>query len=222
MKVYVIIAAGGVGVRMNGGQPKQLLVLNGKSVLLHTIEAFNQALENGQIVIAVPQDYKQKFVDIVENNQLQNCSIVVGGNTRWDSVKNALATISDTEALVLVHDAARCLVSHDLIKLAKEVAEQKGNAVPVLDCTDSIRVLEGEQSSAIDRSIIKFVQTPQAFQIAQLQAAAANTDGFSYSDEASAVEAAGYFINLINGEQRNIKITNPVDLQIASFYLNQP
>jgi 2-C-methyl-D-erythritol 4-phosphate cytidylyltransferase len=223
MKRVAVIVAGGSGTRMGMEVPKQFLLLNGKAILIHAISAFLYAYPDIHIVLVLPKEYIELAKELVGQESLTpNIEFVEGGATRFGSVKNGLQHANDAE-LVFVHDAVRCLVTPGLIKTCSETASQKGSAIPVIPVRDSMRRVDlDEQSSVIvNRENLVIVQTPQTFKKDILLSAFDVDYSPSFTDEASVVEAAGYQVHLVPGEETNIKITFPDDLQYAEWRLNK-
>lgn len=218
-KKVAVIVAGGVGVRMQADKPKQFLSLEGHSILERTIQTFLKSYKDLQLVLVLPADHLEEGRTMTQSlNEEGRIRYVVGGETRFHSVQNGLRTIQDT-SIVFVHDAVRCLLSMDLIHRCHDQALQLGSAVPAIEATDSIRVVENELNRAIPRSQVRLIQTPQTFRSDILLAAYETSYQTSFTDEASVVEAAGGEVHLINGEMQNIKITSPLDLLVAAEYL---
>ena len=145
--------------------------------------------------------------------------VVMGGETRFNSVKNGLDAITDEEGLVAIHDGVRPLIGKELIHRVFHAAEENGNAIPVVSVNDSLRKIEGEDNSPVNRDDFKIVQTPQCFELSVIKRAFNQSFSPAFTDEASVVESAGETIHLVEGERINIKITTPADLLIAeSFY----
>jgi 2-C-methyl-D-erythritol 4-phosphate cytidylyltransferase len=216
MNKYVIIAAGGIGTRMQTELPKQYLLLHNVPILCITLKKFLVTFEDIHIIIAAPKEYiayTKKL--LVENGIENNIQIVEGGSTRFHSVLNGLQLITETEAIVFVHDAARCMVSPKLITQCYTTALEKGNAVPAVQSVDSLRLITENGNTILNRNKVRCIQTPQTFQLAILQKAFQQNYEESFTDEASVLEKIGEKINLIDGEISNIKITTPLDLQIA-------
>jgi 2-C-methyl-D-erythritol 4-phosphate cytidylyltransferase len=140
--------------------------------------------------------------------------ITVGGETRFDSVKNGLKHVNEN-SIVFVHDGVRCLVSEKLIHRCYDEAVEKGNAVPAIKANDSLRIETNDGNEIIDRNKIRIMQTPKNFKSELIKPAFEQTYSESFTDEASVVESMGAKINLIEGESTNIKITQPIDLVIA-------
>ena len=221
MQKYVIIAAGGVGTRMQSTIPKQFLLVHSKPVLYYTILQFVNAYTDITIILAVPKNYIESVKELVTNYFASiEIQIVEGGATRYQSVSNALQQINIDDAVIFVHDAARCMVSVALIQHCYEQTLVNGNAIPCITPTDSVRLVEVNENKYVDRNVIKLIQTPQTFMAADLKEAFALTYKASFTDEASVAENAGITINLVQGEVNNIKITTPIDLQLASLLLH--
>ncbi len=222
MNYYVIIAAGGIGTRMQSATPKQFLQLNSQPIIVHTIAQFIKAIPTVKCIIATPLHLINYTIELLTKyNIIDSCTVIAGGETRFNSVQNCLQTIDkNQEAIVLVQDAARCLVTTNLIKQCIATTIAKGNAVPAIAVTDSLRKVNANGvNEIIDRTLIRSIQTPQVFYNSILQKAFAQTYSPSFTDEASVVEQLGVVINLIEGETTNLKITNPIDIVIAEKIL---
>ena len=224
MKRYAIIVAGGSGSRFGSNTPKQFLSLSGKPVLMHTIDKF-AALAGVEIIVVLPAAFVGWWHDLcAEYGFATEHRVVVGGANRFDSVKNAIVTISvqpgDT---IAVHDGVRPLASTELIASAFACAEEKGSAIPVVAVTDSIRrVLDGNGSSEpLSRESLRAVQTPQVFDAVALRSAYNAEYSPFYTDDASVLEHNGGVIHMIDGEVTNIKITHPDDLTIAEMLMKR-
>jgi 2-C-methyl-D-erythritol 4-phosphate cytidylyltransferase len=221
MKKYVIIVAGGNGSRMNSSIPKQFLLLKGKPVLYYAINTFLQTFDDCKIILVLPEEHiaaGQEIIDaFFDYNRIE---IVIGGRTRFHSVQNGLAKVDDEESVIFVHDAVRPMVSSALIYRCLAAVIELGTAIPVIDCKDSVRIINEEGNEAIERNSIKLVQTPQAFH-GKILLPAFNIDyKEKFTDEASVVEAFGLKVSLVEGEDENIKITKPTDLIIAESILS--
>lgn len=214
-----IIVAGGKGVRMQTDIPKQFIEIQGKPILMHTIEAFLRFDFSMQIVIVLPstqidfwKNLCKKHAFVVKHN------IIVGGQNRFQSVKNGLDAVQ-SPAFVAVHDGVRPLVSVETINRCFEVAEKTGNAIPVIDLVDSIRQITESGSVSVDRKAYKLVQTPQVFDSELLKNAYKQNFSELFTDDASVVENLGVKINLVEGNRENIKITTTFDLLLAEILL---
>jgi 2-C-methyl-D-erythritol 4-phosphate cytidylyltransferase len=223
MKKYAIIVAGGTGTRMGRAIPKQFLLLHDRPVLYYTLKAFLEAYEDLQIILVLPEEYSDMGKEIIDAYfDYTRIQVTFGGEMRFHSVRNGLKLV-DQESIVFVHDAVRCLVSIDLIQLCYEHTLLMGSAVPVVRPRDSIRFLneEGNDNEVLDRNKVVMVQTPQTFHSKILLPAFEIDYKERFTDEATVVEAFGLKISLVEGEEDNIKITRPVDLQIAEALLEE-
>jgi 2-C-methyl-D-erythritol 4-phosphate cytidylyltransferase len=222
MKKYAVLVAGGSGTRMNSSVPKQFLELKGKPVLCHTISVFLNAYSDIRIVLVLPKTFLEEGQNIIQTHfpGLSNFSIVEGGDTRFHSVKNGLNKV-EHDSIVFVHDAVRCMLTEGLIHRLYDAALEKGNAVPMVLSKDSVRIMEEGGSRTVDRSKLALIQTPQVFK-AEMLLNAFNADyRDTFTDEASVAEAAGISIHLVQGEDNNLKITQPIDLVVAEQLLSQ-
>ena len=222
---FVIIVAGGKGLRMGSDIPKQFLPIGGKPVLMRTLERFRAYSEALQIILVLPeaqQDYWQKLCqqyDFQVDYQIAN-----GGQTRFHSVQNGLALIpDDAEGVVGVHDGVRPFPSIEVIALCYETARTAKAVIPVIPIVETVRqILPSNQSNpntpssiTVPRDQYRLVQTPQTFDIQLLKAANRQPYNDGFTDDASVVESYGHQITLVEGNRENIKITTPFDLKIA-------
>lgn len=215
---YVIIVAGGIGRRMNSTTPKQFLLLHGKPVLLRTIEAFYQYSSSVKIILGLPQPYIKEWEELCHHHEHQiNEKIVEGGETRFQTVKKCLEEISESNGCVAIHDGVRPLISREIIKNSFLIAKTGIGAVTTVPLKESLRTNNPNgQTRAVDREEYVLVQTPQTFPVQQIKEAYQQKELPSFTDDASVFEKAGFLISLIQGSERNIKITTPFDLEIAS------
>jgi 2-C-methyl-D-erythritol 4-phosphate cytidylyltransferase len=221
LKKYAIIVAAGMGTRMQGMLPKQFLLLRDKPVLLYTLNAFLDAYVDMEIILVLPQQFMAKGEEITRlSGSSQRVKMVTGGETRFQSVKNALPQIS-RDSIVFVHDGVRCLVSKELIHRCYTEAMEKGNAVPSLRPADSVRVEEPGGNRSVDRETIRIIQTPQTFMADMLKKGFEQEFQETFTDEANVIEQLGVKINLVEGESINIKITRPIDLVIAAEIIRE-
>ena len=225
MKTIAIIVAGGSGTRFGAQVPKQFLELGGKPILMRTVEAFEEALTNGEheIVVTLPADQIGVWQDLCARHGLAvPHRVVPGGETRWHSVKNALDSIDNPAAadVIAVHDGVRPLASVELIQRTLDTAHRCGTAIPVVMLNDSVRQVADEESHALDRSSLRAVQTPQAFEAQLLLDAYRQPFEPTFTDDASVVERMGRAVTLVEGEPTNLKITRPMDLALAEYLLN--
>jgi 2-C-methyl-D-erythritol 4-phosphate cytidylyltransferase len=219
LEKYAIVVGGGSGTRMNTPVPKQFMLLDGRPVLMHTIKKFAEAdLEIKIIVVLRPDQFEfWKQLCIQYDFQIPH-QLCEGGETRFLSVKNGLSLIQ-AEGIIGIHDAARPLVNKKTIQTAFKAAEMYGNAVPAIPIQDSIRQIDSGNSTSVDRSKYCIIQTPQCFVSKILLRAYTQEYKFTFTDDASVVEALGEKIHLIDGSSDNIKITTPKDMVIAEALL---
>ncbi len=217
-----IIVAGGTGSRMQSTTPKQFLLLAGKPLLCHTLDRFFEALPGGEIILVLPGDQVPVWEALCQEYQYHKQVLVTaGGDTRYGSVKNGLARAGQQDAIIAVHDGVRPLITTALIRTLFEAAAEQGNAIPAVSLKDSIRLLTGEGSKAVDRGQYRAVQTPQCFKAPQLFEAYQLPFQAHFTDDASVVEAAGFPLHLVEGDPENLKITTPVDLKLAEAILEE-
>ena len=215
MQIFAVLVAGGIGSRMKSEIPKQFLTLINKPVFIHTIEKFQQAIPEIQIILVLPEEHVATGQDLLNDfHSSANISITTGGMTRFHSVQNGLSCIREN-GIVLVHDAVRCLVSTQLISKSVEACKNYGSAIPVVASKDSVRIKSDNQYKVADRNDVMLVQTPQVFHADILKQAFKAAYNDTFTDEATVVEHAGHTLHFVEGEINNIKITTPVDLLIA-------
>ena len=215
MKLYALIVAGGTGERMKSEIPKQFIEIDGKPILMHTIERFLDFDRSIEIITVLP-DNQLRFWNELQKKYSFTIphTLVKGGKTRFDSVKNGLG-FTDEPGLVAIHDGVRPFVSIDTIKRCFETAGRLGNAIPVISPSDSLRITTENGSEPIDRTKIKLIQTPQVFRTDLIMYAYRQDYLPEFTDDAMVLERTGEKINLVEGNRENIKITNPEDLIIA-------
>ena len=216
---YVIIVAGGKGLRMGGDVPKQFQLLGNQPVLMHTLQRFADDCKDLQIILVLPQEQIEYWSDLGEKYHFGvEHWIVAGGETRFNSVQNGLAQIpDDAEGVVAVHDGVRPLVSREVIEKCFEEARRKKAVVPVVPVVESLRHVS---DGAVPRADYRLVQTPQTFDIQLLKQAYRQPFSKDFTDDASVVEAFGHPISMVEGNRENIKLTTPFDLKIAEAIIN--
>lgn len=220
---YVIIVAGGKGLRMGSDIPKQFLPVGGRPVLMRTIERFREFSADLQIILVLPkaqQDYWRELCrkyDFPLPQQGGSYLMADGGETRFHSVQHGLALIpDDAQGVVGVHDGVRPFPSIEVIRNCYETAHTKKAVIPVVPVVETLRhVTEGTKP----RGDYRLVQTPQTFDIQLLKAANRQPYCDAFTDDASVVEAFGHAITLVDGNRENIKITTPYDLKIAEVLI---
>ena len=218
---YIIIVAGGKGLRMGSDIPKQFLPIGGKPVLMRTLERFRTYSTGLQIILVLPeaqQDYWRKLCE--EYHFDVEYQLANGGQTRFHSVQNGLALVpDDAEGVVGVHDGVRPFPSIEVIRNCYETARTAKAVIPVIPVVETVRHLEGDKSVTVPRGDYRLVQTPQTFDIQLLKAANRQPYNDGFTDDASVVESYGHAITLVEGNRENIKITTPYDLKIAEVLI---
>jgi 2-C-methyl-D-erythritol 4-phosphate cytidylyltransferase len=223
MNDYVIIVAGGKGLRMGSDIPKQFLPICGKPVLMRTIERFREYSENLQIILVLPETQQEYWQELCSQYDFKvDYQLANGGQTRFHSVQNGLALVSDnTEGVVGVHDGVRPFPSIEVIRNCYERARTAKAVIPVIPVVETIRHLTKYQtlceaeSNTVPRDEYRLVQTPQTFDIQLLKAANRQSYHDGFTDDASVVESYGHQITLVEGNRENIKITTPYDIIVA-------
>lgn len=226
IRIGFIIVAGGSGLRMGAGIPKQFLPLGGRPVLLRTMEAIAAAVPEAETVVVLPAAHIGTLHELCERF---GCTVryraTAGGASRFESVEAGLKALPDDCSLIAVHDGVRPLVTADMIRRGLDCARTNRTAIPVIPVTDTIREVAAEGSShTIDRSKLRAVQTPQIFDGELLRRAyrdaAAMNDKSRFTDDASVVEDFGTVISLYEGSRENLKLTTPADMTIAEAILS--
>jgi len=218
---FAILVAGGSGTRMGADRPKQFLLLRGEPVLLHTLRRFAApALAVAQIVVVLPADQMETWQQLCAEFAVTiPHTLVVGGTSRWASVKAGLAALKDhAEGLVAVHDGVRPLVSQAVVERTYAAAATHAAAAAAVMPKDSVRLVSPHGSSAQNRNRLRLMQTPQTFEIDLLRRAYAMPELASFTDDATVVDDLCR-VQLVDGDYRNLKITTPEDLVIAEALL---
>lgn len=221
---YVLILAGGEGSRLGGDMPKQFRMLNGLPLLWWSVKAFHEEDPSTRIILVLHPGFFDAW-DIIYSEMRESDKIEVeiccGGRSRAESVKNGLMDVPSGEnVLVAVHDAARPLVSVFLIRRGWCAAIESRACVPAVALTDSIRRLSPEGSVSVNRRDYVAVQTPQVFDASLLKEAYEKaTDLSLFTDDASVAEAAGIDVTLFDGDHGNMKVTNPLDIEVAEVIM---
>ena len=214
---YVIIVAGGKGLRMGSDIPKQFLPIGGKPVLMRTLERFREYSTELQIILVLPENQQDYWLQLCQQYHFEvKYQLANGGQTRFHSVQNGLALVpDDADGVVGVHDGVRPFPSIDVIKNCYEAARTAKAVIPVIPVVETVRHLEGEGSVTVPRGDYRLVQTPQTFDIQLLKAANRQPYHDGFTDDASVVESYGHAITLVEGNRENIKITTPYDIVVA-------
>ncbi len=221
---YIIIVAGGKGLRMGGDIPKQFMKIGGEPVLMHTLRRFREYSEKLNIILVLPHDQQDYWQQLCQEHHFDvKHQVVDGGETRFDSSKNGLSAIpDDAEGVVGIHDGVRPFVSVEVIDRCFETARDEYACIPVLPVTDTLRYIDPHGGGKnVMRSDYRIVQTPQAFDIALLKQAFNRPYQESFTDDASVVEALGCQVQMVEGNRENIKITTPFDLAVAETLMKR-
>lgn len=221
IREYALVVAGGKGTRIPGTLPKQFLPLNGRPILLHTLDAFHRYNTQLPVVLVLPADDRDTWVRITQEHQVHNSiTLVDGGETRFQSVRNGLAVLSG-DGLVAIHDGVRPLISEDIIGASFRLAAAHKTAIAAVRLKESIRMTDQDTTRAVDRSRFRLIQTPQTFDLSLIRKAYQQKEDATMTDDASVAERAGFSISLFEGSYENIKITTPEDLVVAEALLKQ-
>ncbi len=219
---YALIVAGGSGKRFGSGTPKQFLNINGKPILMHTIEAFYNADNTTDIIITLPKEQISYWERLcILHGFVIKHRIVEGGDTRTMSVKNGLSVIENHESVVSIHDGVRPIISEKIIDNCYSVAALNGAAVPAVKVVDTIRHIDPATglSKTLNRDNLVAVQTPQTFRTNEIISAYNKISSDGFTDDASVYEKTGRHVTLVEGDVKNIKITHPTDIIIAETIL---
>lgn len=215
---YIIIVAGGKGLRMGSDVPKQFLPVKGMPVLMRTISRFHECNPSMQIILVLPHHQQQYWHDLCSQYVFGIAHTVVdGGDTRFASSRNGLDAIpDDATGTVGIHDGVRPFVAAEVISRCYDAARAHGAAIPVMPVTDTLRRIDSATTGHnVLRTDYRIVQTPQVFDIALLKRAFTQPFREEFTDDASVVEAMGCSVEMVEGNRENIKITTPFDLKIA-------
>ena len=219
---YVIIVAGGKGLRMGAEVPKQFLPLGGKPVLMRTMECFYRFDAQLQMVLVLPRDQQTYWRELCRTHNFNLPYLLAdGGTTRFESVSNGLALIpNDAQGVVAVHDGVRPMVSAEVVERCFGVAQQAKAVIPVMPVVETLRqVMPDGTSQTVNRDAYRLVQTPQTFDLQLLKRAYQQPYCSGFTDDASVVEALGMPITMVEGNKENIKITTPFDLEVCERLL---
>jgi 2-C-methyl-D-erythritol 4-phosphate cytidylyltransferase len=223
-KVVAIVVAAGCGKRMGRKIPKQFLEIRGKPIVVYTLEKFDLCAEVDEVILVVQAEHVQDARNMLNECGIRKvCQVVAGGPQRQDSVQSGLKNLPEGVEIVIVHDAVRPFVSVEKIEEVVEAARDGGAAVLATHVKDTTK--RGKHrwvEETLDRDDLWHVQTPQCFRVNWIAEGyeRARQDGYSTTDDAALVERLGYRVKIVEGEDRNIKITSPVDLFLAEIYVS--
>ncbi len=224
---YIIIVAGGKGLRMGSDIPKQFLPIGGKPVLMRTLERFREYSDDLQIILVLPEAQQEYWQELCKKYDFKvEYLLANGGQTRFHSVQNGLALVpDDAEGVVGVHDGVRPFPSIEVIRNCYETARTAKAVIPVIPVVETLRHISLTShpspltSKTVPRDEYRLVQTPQTFDIQLLKAANRQPYNDGFTDDASVVESYGHKITLVEGNRENIKITTPYDITVAEAIL---
>ena len=222
MSVAAIVPAAGRGERLGGEVPKALRSLRGESLVVHALRALQACPDVTRCVVAGPPAATKEIETLLDAAGLRpGWQVVAGGVTRQDSVALALAALGPDDDIVLVHDAARCLVPLEVVQRVVDAVRAGADAVvPVLPVADTVKQVEGDTVVAtVDRTALRQVQTPQGFRREVLDRAYARAGGGIATDDAGLAERAGATVRVVDGHAEAFKITTPLDLVLAEAVL---
>lgn len=224
MKIAAVIPAAGRGKRLKTKKPKPLIIVAGKPLLIHTLVNLKKAFNLTEIVLAAPDGQMETFKKILKRYGLKNIRLVTGGRTRAESVRNGLRHVSGFCDWVLVHDAARPLISKALAERLLKGAQRTGAAIVALPITSTVKKVDPENATiagTANRHFLFLAQTPQVFKKSLLAARYEELGNKSWlaTDEAALFDGSKIKVTVVPGEARNIKITSPEDIELFKFYL---
>ena len=223
MKKYIIVVAGGKGMRMGGEMPKQFQLLGNKPVVMVTLERLHMMAPDVELIMVLPAEHFELWDELCTKYEFAvPVRLAKGGSTRFHSVQNGLALIEDFEdAVVGVHDGVRPFVSQKVVEECFREAWIHGAAIPMIDLQDSLRHIVGVNgvTEVVPRDRYRLVQTPQVFRLPLLRKAYEQRFIESFTDDASVVEALGEHVAGVEGNRENIKLTTPFDLMVAKTLL---
>lgn len=221
MRDFLIVVAGGKGLRMGGDVPKQFVPVAGLPVLMRTLLRLHESAPEAQLILALPRAHQAYWRELCAQYAFTLPHIVAdGGATRFHSVLSALGHVpADADGVVAVHDGVRPFVAVDVVRRCMEEARIRGAAIPVVPVVETLRRLDsdGQGSHTEPRGEFRLVQTPQCFRADLLKKAYAQPYTDAFTDDASVVEAMGHAVGLVDGNRDNIKLTTPEDLKYAEF-----
>jgi 2-C-methyl-D-erythritol 4-phosphate cytidylyltransferase len=223
MKKAIIIVAAGSGSRMGMKVPKQYLQLRGKPIIVHTLELFRLFDPEIKTIVVLAPGHLDHWKQVEASYESARGLITTsGGDRRYDSVKKGLDFV-DQKELVGIHDAVRPLVSQATLDRCFNAAELEGSGIPVIEMDESVRMLENQAGSRhLDRSRLRRVQTPQVFRSERIKEAYRQAFHPDFTDDASVYETRYGPVTLVEGNRENIKITTPLDLQLAGLLMASP
>lgn len=223
MKIQVLLAAAGLGIRLESKEAKALVLLKGKPLFCYSLKVFEKSNLIDSVIIMVPYGKQESFQKAVDKEGFKKVkAIISGGERRCDSVLTGLQNSDQDTEFVVVHDAARPFITEDLLSKVILAAQENKAAILAVEVKDTIKVVDPKTSmvqKTLDRSTLREVQTPQVFEKEILAKAYEKLGAKTPTDDASLAEALGIGVKVIDGDYRNIKITTPEDIIFAEGLL---
>lgn len=221
-----VILAAGSGTRMGADCTKQWLTVGGVPAVVRTLKVFQSSRFINEIIVCAKKDELDMYDGLAEKYGIKKLKCVVaGGDTRQQSALNGFKKISDKADLVAIHDAARCLVTEEMIEATVRAARRDGGACAAMRASDTVKVADrhGSITATPDRSTVWLAQTPQIFDVEQYRISAylAVKDRFEGTDDASLMEHAGFNVTVVDCGRENIKLTEPTDVLIAEAIIKK-
>ncbi len=221
LNISAIVVAAGSGSRFGSDVPKQFCDLDGIPVVVRAIDALRSAVDGLKVIVVVSAAEMDRWRRIAMSHGLDGVAVAVGGENRWESVRNGLSLVEGDADIVLIHDGARPLVDAATVRRVVDAADEGDGAIPAVAVTDSLRrMLADGVSEPVNRAAYRAVQTPQGFPAGKLRRAYSLPYSPLFTDDASVMAAAGFTdLRIVDGSVYNIKITHPLDLAVAGVYL---
>jgi len=220
-QVSVIIVAAGSGVRLGAEYPKAFVMLNGKPMVEYSLQACQECISVGEILLVKPASFQIKGLKYFDKYSKLS-AIASGGKERLDSVRAGLNMVSPDSKIVLIHDAARPMIRAEQITAVAKAAEKYGAAILAAPVTDTIKqARSGRITGTLDRSLLWKAQTPQGFKLSVLKRSHLNRKNRRVTDDSQLVEMIKQKVYIVPGGENNIKVTTPTDLEIASWLLKK-
>jgi 2-C-methyl-D-erythritol 4-phosphate cytidylyltransferase len=221
MTTTFIVTAGGLGKRMGSDLPKQFIEINGKPILMHTLQKLHAFDSKAQFILTLPSEWVEYWKSLQKRHEFHvDIQLVEGGKERFHSIKNALKLA--TGEVIAIHDGVRPLVSVQTLQGLIDGISKFDAVIPIVGIKESVRLMGENNSEPINRDLLRIVQTPQVFKKELINRAYEVEFTEKFTDDASVVEKLGVSIQLIQGNEENIKITSPIDLKIAEHIISKP
>jgi len=224
MKVQAVVPAAGVGERLGSDVTKPFVLLKGVPLIVYALKVLQKSVEIDSVILVGNKDRISELEKICRDHQLTKVArIIVGGETRRESVSNALSAVDEDTEYVLIHDAARPLMTAQIIRDGIRACQKYKAVTAAVPVTSTIKRVDPADQTVVetlDRSSLWEVQTPQIFEKGLIVSAHEESDDAGASDDALLVERMGHKVKIFSGDYRNVKVTTPEDLKIAEAFLN--